>query len=94
MPKIDIMPQRMLTVTGGDTAVFRCVVKAGYPPPAVAWEREENKPVQNSNDGVLKISEVSGDSQGRYICKATNALGSTEAVAFLIVQGKIVLFAK
>ncbi|XP_068699347.1 basement membrane-specific heparan sulfate proteoglycan core protein-like isoform X3 [Montipora foliosa] len=88
MPKIDIMPERMLTVTGGDTAVFRCVVKAGYPPPAVAWEREENKPVENSNDGVLRISEVSGDSQGRYICKATNAIGSTEADAFLIVQGE------
>lgn len=88
MPKIVIMPARKLTVTGGETVVFKCVVKAGNPPPAVVWEREENEPLNSSNDGILVISRVSGDSQGKYICKATNALGSTEAVALLIVQGK------
>ena len=76
-------------MTGGQTVVFRCVVKAGNPPPAVVWEREENEPLNSSNDGVLVISPASSDSQGKYICKATNVLGSTEAVALLIVQGKI-----
>ena len=88
MPKIDIMPTRKLTVTGGETVVFRCVVKAGNPPPAVVWETEENELLNSSNDGVLVISPASGDSQGKYICKATNVVGSTEAFAFLIVQGK------
>lgn len=87
MPKIEIMPARKLTVTGGETVVFRCVVKAGNPPPAVVWEREESEPLNSSNDGVLVISPASGDSQGKYICKATNVMGSTEAVALLIVQG-------
>ena len=89
MPKIDITPARKLTVTGGETVVFRCVVKAGNPPPAVVWETEENEPLNSSNDGVLVISPASGDSQGKYICKARNVVGSTEAVALLIVQGKI-----
>ncbi|KAJ7379697.1 Basement membrane-specific heparan sulfate proteoglycan core protein [Desmophyllum pertusum] len=82
------MPARKLTVVGGETVVFRCVVKAGNPPPAVVWEREESEPLNSSNDGVLVISPASGDSQGKYICKATNVMGSTEAVALLIVQGE------
>lgn len=87
MPKIEIMPARKLTVTGGETVVFRCVVKAGNPPPAVVWESDEHESLNSSNDGVLVISPASGDSQGKYVCKATNAMGSTEAVALLIVQG-------
>lgn len=87
MPKIEIMPARKLTVTGGETVVFRCVVKAGNPPPAVVWESEGHELLNSSNDGVLVISPASGDSQGKYVCKAWNAMGSTEAVALLIVQG-------
>ena len=88
MPKIEIMPARKLTVTGGESVTFRCVVKEGNPPPSVAWEREQNKPLNSSDNGVLVISRASGDSGGRYICKATNILGSTEAAALLIFQGK------
>ena len=88
MPKIEIMPANTVTVIEGETVVFRCVVKAGNPPPAVVWEREENQPLNSSNGGVLVISPASGDSQGKYICKATNIMGSTEAVALLIVRGK------
>ncbi|CAH3185759.1 unnamed protein product [Porites lobata] len=88
MPKIEIMPARKLTVTGGESVTFRCVVKAGNPPPSVVWEREQNKPLNSSDNGVLVISRASGDSGGRYICKATNILRSTEAAALLIVQGE------
>ena len=88
MPKIEIMPATKLTVTGGDTVVFRCVVKAGNPPPAVVWETEESERLNSSDDGILMISPASGAHQGKYICRATNVLGSTRAVALLIVQGK------
>ena len=88
MPKIEIMPARKLTFIGGESVTFRGVVKAGNPPPSVVWEREQNKPLNSSDNGVLVISRASGDSGGRYICKATNILGSTEAAALLIVQGK------
>lgn len=86
-PKIEIMPARRLTVTGGETVIFKCVVKAGNPPPVVVWETEESQPLNSSDDGALVISPANGNSQGKYICKATNAMGSTEAVALLIVQG-------
>lgn len=89
MPKIEIMPANNVTVTEGETVAFRCVVKVGNPPPTVVWEREANQPLNSSNDGVLVISPASADSKGKYICKATNVVGSTEAVALLIVQGKI-----
>lgn len=88
LPTIVIMPARTQTVAGGETATFRCVVKAGNPPPAVVWKREESETLNSTNDGLLVISHATGDSQGKYICEAKNALGSTEAVALLVVQGK------
>ncbi|PFX26969.1 basement membrane-specific heparan sulfate proteoglycan core protein-like isoform X2 [Stylophora pistillata] len=87
-PKIEIMPARRLTVTGGETVIFKCVVKAGNPPPVVVWETEESQLLNSSDDGALVISPANGNSQGKYICKATNAMGSAEAVALLIVQGE------
>ena len=88
LPKIVIMPARTQTVAVGETATFRCVVKAGNPPPAVVWKREKNETLNSTNDGLLVIPYATGDSQGKYICEAKNALGSTKAVALLVVQGK------
>lgn len=90
MPRIEIRPAPNLTVSGGDTVNLTCAVIAGNPTPTVVWEREGNKPLNSSSDGVLVIAAASGVSQGKYICRATNILGSTEAVAFLIVQGTII----
>ena len=90
MPRIEIRPAPNLTVSGGDTVNLTCAVIAGNPTPTVVWEREGNKPLNSSSDGVLVIAAATGDSQGKYTCKATNILGSTEAVAFLIVQGTII----
>ena len=86
-PKIVIMPARTQTVAGGETATFRCMVKAGNPPPTVVWKREESETLNSTNDGLLVIPHATGDSQGKYICEAKNALGSTKAVALLVVQG-------
>lgn len=90
MPRIEIRPATNLTVSGGDTVNLTCAVIAGNPTPTVVWERKGNKPFNSSSDGVLVIAAITGDTQGKYICKATNILGSTQAVAFLIVQGKII----
>lgn len=90
MPRIEIRPAPNLTVSGGDTVNLTCSVIAGNPTPTVVWEREGNKPLNSSSDGVLVIAAASGVSQGKYMCRATNILGSTEAVAFLIVQGTII----
>ena len=90
MPKIEIMPAAIQTVTGGETAIFRCVIKAGIPEPSINWSAD--KPLDEhahiKHDGVLMISPASGQDQGRYICRATNVVGSMEAVAILTVLGK------
>lgn len=67
---------------------------AGNPSPSLVWEREENKPLNSSKDGALVISAATGDNQGKYICRATNNVGTSEATAFLTVQGitQIMLF--
>ena len=76
-----------LTAITGEAVVLRCVVKAGHPPPAAVWERDTKQPLNSSSDGILVISPVTFDNEGMYICKASNIIGSTEAVALLTVQG-------
>ena len=81
------MPAPNLTAIRGEAVVLRCAVKAGHPPPAVVWERDTKQPLNSSSDGILVISPVTFDNEGMYICKASNIIGSTEAVALLTVQG-------
>ena len=92
MPNVEIMPAAFQTVTGGETAIFRCVIKAGVPEPSIKWSAEEDgawdEHAHAKDDGVLRISPASGEDQGKYVCKATNVLGSMEAVATLTVLGK------
>ena len=75
----------------GSIAKFECVA-VGAPAPTVTWfkgnqEVEENDRVYINEDGsVLKISEVTEDDQGLYVCEARNSLGSIETGAKLMVQ--------
>lgn len=81
------MPAPNLTAITGEALVLRCVIKVGHPPPALVWERDTKQPLNSSSDGILVISPVTVDNEGMYICKASNIIGSTEAVARLTVQG-------
>ncbi|XP_052003967.1 myosin light chain kinase, smooth muscle isoform X2 [Xyrauchen texanus] len=81
-------------VVEGSAARFDCTIE-GYPDPEVVWYKEE-QPIKETRhfqidydeDGncSLVISEVSGDDDAKYTCKAMNSVGETTCTAELIVE--------
>ncbi|XP_051998180.1 myosin light chain kinase, smooth muscle-like isoform X3 [Xyrauchen texanus] len=81
-------------VVEGSAARFDCKIE-GYPDPEVVWYRDE-QPIKETRhfqidydeDGncSLVISEVSGDDDAKYTCKAMNSVGETTCTAELIVE--------
>ncbi|CAH0591582.1 unnamed protein product [Chrysodeixis includens] len=88
-------------VTLGTSATIECKVFHGIPLPNITWQFKntssiEYQPLRESDEikwnpqpavvNVLKISNLSSNHSGRYKCVATNELGTTEHITFLIVQ--------
>uniref|UniRef100_A0A8C8RA17 Ig-like domain-containing protein n=1 Tax=Pelusios castaneus TaxID=367368 RepID=A0A8C8RA17_9SAUR len=79
----------------GSSVLLECKV-SGSPPISVAWFQDGNEIVSGDkyevsfSDNVcgLKLNALDSSDTGPYICAATNAAGSDECSAFLIVQGQ------
>uniref|UniRef100_A0A673LZR6 Myosin light chain kinase, smooth muscle n=1 Tax=Sinocyclocheilus rhinocerous TaxID=307959 RepID=A0A673LZR6_9TELE len=81
-------------VVEGSAARFDCKIE-GYPDPEVVWFKDE-QPIKETRhfqidydeDGncSLVISEVSGDDDAKYTCKAMNSVGEATCIAELIVE--------
>lgn len=81
-------------VVEGSAARFDCKIE-GYPDPEVVWYKDD-QPIKETRhfqidydeDGncSLVISEVNGDDDAKYTCKAMNSLGETTCTAELIVE--------
>ncbi|XP_066544508.1 myosin light chain kinase, smooth muscle isoform X2 [Amia ocellicauda] len=81
-------------VVEGSAARFDCKIE-GYPDPEVVWYKDE-QPIKETRhfqidydeDGncCLVISEVCGDDDAKYTCKAVNSLGEVTCTAELIVE--------
>ncbi|XP_055070840.2 myosin light chain kinase, smooth muscle isoform X2 [Misgurnus anguillicaudatus] len=81
-------------VVEGSAARFDCKIE-GYPDPEVVWYKDE-QPIKETRhfqidydeDGncSLIISEVSGDDDAKYTCKAMNSVGEATCTAELIVE--------
>lgn len=91
-PRVLGYPRPVLAQSGMD-ALLRCQI-GGDPQPDVVWERK-NVPILSegrysiSQEGkayFLRISCVTADDSGQYICKAKNSIGETCAAATLKVQ--------
>ena len=88
-PVVAVSPTR-LTVNKGESASFQCSV-SGNPEPAITWSKVDHKSVVSRSafsKGTLSIKNVKGSDAGSYQCTATNILGSTQAVAQLVVNGE------
>uniref|UniRef100_A0A8C0IT93 Ig-like domain-containing protein n=1 Tax=Chelonoidis abingdonii TaxID=106734 RepID=A0A8C0IT93_CHEAB len=80
----------------GSSALLECKV-SGSPPISVAWFQDGNEIVSGDkyevsfSDNVcgLKLNALDSSDTGPYTCVATNAAGSDECSAFLIVQGHV-----
>ncbi|XP_067265765.1 myosin light chain kinase, smooth muscle isoform X1 [Chanodichthys erythropterus] len=81
-------------VVEGSAARFDCKIE-GYPDPEVVWFKDD-QPIKETRhfqidydeDGncSLVISEVNGDDDAKYTCKAMNSIGEAVCTAELIVE--------
>ncbi|XP_066542183.1 myosin light chain kinase, smooth muscle isoform X2 [Hoplias malabaricus] len=81
-------------VVEGSAARFDCKIE-GFPDPEVVWYKDD-QPIKETRhfqidydeDGncSLVISEVNGDDDAKYTCKAVNSLGEAICMAELIVE--------
>ncbi|XP_063409056.1 basement membrane-specific heparan sulfate proteoglycan core protein-like [Mytilus trossulus] len=91
--RLDIYPGISQTIMMGESALFRCRVMGGDPPPNATWSRAGGQPIVSTIDttdnGVIKFKDVTGEESGVYICTVTNEMGSVTATATLRVIGKV-----
>ena len=91
MPTVVISPKE-LTVRENQNAVFQCSA-TGNPSPTVKWIEPigslSSYRVQLNPRGVLTVRHVTLAVTGRYICAATNMLGSANQSVSLTVEGKV-----
>ncbi|XP_032045660.1 myosin light chain kinase, smooth muscle isoform X2 [Aythya fuligula] len=83
-----------IEVVEGSAARFDCKIE-GYPDPEVMWFKDD-QPVKESRhfqidydeegNCSLTISEVCGDDDAKYTCKAVNSLGEATCTAELLVE--------
>ncbi|VVD00945.1 unnamed protein product [Leptidea sinapis] len=85
------------TAALGDTVYFTCTAR-GVPKPQITWYRNtmilppDESIILSDNNQNLTITEISGDDDGIYHCRAENSEGLTEISAFLKVeQNKIIV---
>ncbi|XP_067405728.1 myosin light chain kinase, smooth muscle isoform X3 [Emydura macquarii macquarii] len=83
-----------IEVVEGSAARFDCKIE-GYPDPEVIWYKDDQSikesrhfQIDYDEDGncSLTISEVCGDDDAKYTCKAVNSLGEATCTADLIVE--------
>ena len=69
---------------------FHCNA-TGIPDPVISWSKEGSDiPVRHSA-GVLSLTGVASDDDGRYICTAKNAAGTSTTSIELTVKGLLEL---
>ncbi|XP_040858575.1 myosin light chain kinase, smooth muscle isoform X1 [Ochotona curzoniae] len=85
---------RDLEVVEGSAARFDCKIE-GYPDPEVVWFKDDQSIRESRHFQIdydeegncsLTISEVCGDDDAKYTCKAVNSLGEATCTAELIVE--------
>ncbi|KAJ1183465.1 hypothetical protein NDU88_000285 [Pleurodeles waltl] len=85
---------RTFTARSGEDATLRCQI-AGDPRPSVVWEKDKcplppsgrYRVLEDGTAYQLRISAVTPQDSGQYICKARNGVGETYAAAALHVEG-------
>ena len=91
IPTVVISPKE-LTVRENQNAVFQCSA-TGNPSPTVKWIEPTGSlwsdRVQLNPRGVLMVRHVTLADTGRYLCAATNMLGSANQSVSLTVEGKL-----
>lgn len=90
-PSFRKAPVDQITMEGA-AVHFPCEV-VGDQPISVEWRKENGVlkygRVRVLKDNTLRIEKAEAEDAGRYICMASNSVGTAEAVARLTVQCKL-----
>ncbi|NXW44854.1 ESAM protein, partial [Nyctiprogne leucopyga] len=79
------------TATVGGNVTLTCTSKKGKPSPMYQWQRTAPtqqfffSPIHDQTKGTLKLTNLSLDMSGLYVCVAENWAGSTECSVILEV---------
>ncbi|KAG8172953.1 hypothetical protein JTE90_005602 [Oedothorax gibbosus] len=87
-PKWSVIPKDQETVVGDDLSI-ECVAD-GYPTPRVTWKItdhdnfktfnvDKKSPRIETTNGLIKISSVTKEDEGNYVCEASNDIGESIA---------------
>ena len=88
-PKVVAWP-RSFEAAHKSNVTFHCNA-TGIPDPVISWSKEGSDiPVRHSA-GVLSLTGVASDDDGRYICTAKNAAGTSTTSIELTVLGLLEL---
>jgi len=88
-PKVVAWP-RSFEAAHKSNVTFHCNA-TGIPDPVISWSKEGSDiPVRHSA-GVLSLTGVISDDNGRYICTAKNAAGTSTTSIELTVEGLLEL---
>ncbi|XP_018343829.1 PREDICTED: basement membrane-specific heparan sulfate proteoglycan core protein isoform X5 [Trachymyrmex septentrionalis] len=94
-PVLELYPQDIQTVILGGSADLQCRAKAGFPAPELRWSRVDNRPfasnIEQLPSGLLRLSNITANDDGAYICSASNEVGSTSVIAHIEVQSMPVI---
>ncbi|RLU19726.1 hypothetical protein DMN91_008283 [Ooceraea biroi] len=94
-PILELYPQDIQTVILGGSADLQCRAKAGFPVPELHWSRQDSRPfasnIEQLPGGLLRLSNITANDGGAYVCSASNEVGSTSVVAHIEVQSMPVI---
>ncbi|KAK9294716.1 hypothetical protein QLX08_010779 [Tetragonisca angustula] len=88
-PWVEIYPSNVPPVTLHGSTDLQCRA-TGIPTPELHWSHENGRPfpfnIKQLPGGVLRLSNVTENDGGSYVCTAVNNIGSTSAVVYIEVQ--------
>ncbi|XP_061934457.1 basement membrane-specific heparan sulfate proteoglycan core protein isoform X42 [Apis cerana] len=89
-PLVEIYPKNVPPVTLGGSTDLQCRAIAGIPIPVLQWSHEDGRPfasnIKQLPGGVLRLSNITTNDGGSYICSAVNSVGSNSATVYIEVQ--------
>ncbi|KAK2578017.1 hypothetical protein KPH14_008439 [Odynerus spinipes] len=90
IPVLELYPKDIQPVTLGGSADLQCRAVAGLPLPEIRWYRQDGRPfgsnIEQLPGGLLRLTNITINDGGSYVCSATNEVGSTSATAHIEVQ--------
>lgn len=67
----------------------------GLPTPEVQWSREDNRPffqnIEQLPGGLLRLTNISYNDEGHYVCTAVNTVGRATLAAQIVVHSRPII---